>query len=108
MSRRRWTYTMGGVPLPEPVEVSEDFQSTSERQPVFTDRYMEGLRATDGTDISTRAKRRAYMEANGLADCSDFKQHWKKAEEERRQPPKLPGLNEAISRAYDTLTRGKR
>lgn len=39
---------------------------------VVSDRYMEGVHATDGTDIGSRAKRRAYMQENGLADYDDF------------------------------------
>lgn len=82
VSRRRFAYTMGGVPLPEPVEVSEDYHGGDGRMPLFTDRHMEGDRATDGTDIGSRAKRRDYMRANGLADASDYTQtHQKKAQE---------------------------
>ena len=51
--------------------------------PVVTDRYMEGVQATDGTDIGSRAKRRAYMQAHGLADADDFKGVWAKSAEER-------------------------
>jgi hypothetical protein len=32
----------------------------------------DNLRATDGTDISSRTKRREYMKANGYADPTDF------------------------------------
>lgn len=83
MTRRRWTYTMGGNPLPGPVEVSADVAGHAERQPLFTDRFMEGDRATDGTDIGSRSKRRDYMRTNGLADVADFTEHWKRAEAER-------------------------
>lgn len=84
MSRRRWLYTSGGAPLPEPMEVSEDYvPPDSEKAPVFTDRYMEGVKAPDGTDIGSRAKRRAYMQANGLADADDYKGVWAKAAKER-------------------------
>jgi hypothetical protein len=102
--RRRWTYTMGGSPLPEPVEVTEDFQSTPGRQPLFTDRFMEGDRATDGTDIGSRAKRRQYMQAHGLADVSDFTEHWKRAEAERNNPSrgKVERV-EAIRKAFQVL-----
>ncbi|WFG54186.1 hypothetical protein Mx9_p79 [Myxococcus phage Mx9] len=84
VSRRRFVYR----PNPETgrveaVEVTPDYQSVEERQPVYTDRYMEGDRATDGTDIGSRTKRRAYMQANGLADADDFKGVWDKAEKQR-------------------------
>lgn len=86
MSRRRFAYTLGGVPLPEPVEVSEDFRGEgAERQPVFSDSYMSGARSPiDGTDISTRAKRREYMKANGLVDADDYRGEWAKAREARQ------------------------
>lgn len=40
-------------------------------------------RATDGTDISSRTKHRNYLKANNLSMASDFKEHWKKAEQHR-------------------------
>jgi hypothetical protein len=83
MTRRRFVYTRGGQPLPEPVEVTDGFVGGDSRMPVFTDRYMEGDRATDGTDIGSRTKRRAYMQAHGLADASDYTQAWEKARMER-------------------------
>lgn len=42
------------------------------------DRHYDGLAATDGTDISTRAKHRAYMKAKGLTTVDDFAGTWKK------------------------------
>lgn len=81
--RRRFAYTMGGVPLPEPVEVSEDYQSSNGLAAPLTDLYMDGIRAPDGTDIGSRAKRRAYMQAHGLADYDDFRGTFAKAAQER-------------------------
>lgn len=100
MTRRRYAYTMGGRPLPEPVEVSEDYHGGDERQPVFTDRHHEGNRAPDGTDIGSRSKRRAWMQATGSADASDFSpQHYQRVQAERARP--APGLHEAIRAAYN-------
>lgn len=66
--RGRFVYVDG-----EAVQVDGDFVGTNgERMPVFTDRYMEGVRAQDGTDISSRAKRRAYMKERGLCDADDI------------------------------------
>lgn len=67
----------------ESVEVTPDFQSHEERAPVYTDLYLDGMRATDGTDIGSRAKRRQYMQARGLADASDYTETWAKAEQQR-------------------------
>lgn len=84
--RRRFLYTMGGVPLPEPIEVSEDFQARPERSGnlFMIDRYMEGVQSPiDGSDIGSRAKRREHMKAHGLVDAADYKQEWAKKAEKR-------------------------
>ena len=47
------------------------------------DRHYDGLRATDGTDISSRSKHREYMRANNLTTADDFTQTWKKQAEQR-------------------------
>lgn len=86
MTRRRFLYTSGGRPLPEPVEVTPDAEFREERQPVFTDRYMEGVRSPiDGADIGSRAKRREYMKQRGLVDADDYKVEWQKAKEARAE-----------------------
>ena len=103
MSRRRWAYTSGGQPLPEPIEVSPDFQAYAERVPLATDRFMDGDMAPDGTDIGSRQKRRDWMRATGSADASDFTQHWQRAARERRRI--APGLKQAIISAHEKLRR---
>jgi len=50
---------------------------------LWNDRSYTDLRATDGTDISSRAKHRAYMKANGLTTMDDFKGEWASAEQRR-------------------------
>lgn len=47
------------------------------------DRHYEGMRALDGTDISSRTKHREYMKRNGLTTADDFKETWSKAQAER-------------------------
>lgn len=47
------------------------------------DRHYDGLRATDGADISTRSKHREYMKRHGLAMADDFKDTWAKAQAKR-------------------------
>jgi hypothetical protein len=49
------------------------------------DRHYDGLRATDGTDISSRSKHREYMRANNLTTADDFTQTWKDAAKERER-----------------------
>lgn len=48
------------------------------------DRHYDGLRAPDGTDVSTRTKHREYMKRNNLTVADDYKGEWKKAEADRR------------------------
>jgi hypothetical protein len=47
------------------------------------DRHYDGLRASDGTDISTRSKHQAYMKANNLTIADDYKETWAKARAEK-------------------------
>lgn len=84
--------------LPSGVPVGEDYQPPgAERAPLFTDRFMEGQRAQDGTDIGSKAKRRQYMQAMGVADASDFTEHWKKAAATREDPQRhAAGVRSAL------------
>ena len=84
MTRRRYRFNEETQTLEE---VDADYTggagaNTTNGAPV-TDLYMDGIRATDGTDIGSRAKRRAYMRANGLADAADYTQTWAQAEKRR-------------------------
>lgn len=70
---------------------------------IMVDRFMEGARAPDGTDISSRAKRKAWQSASGTADYSDFKgAREKRAKEEaakkRGEFKKDPALRDLIGR----------
>lgn len=47
------------------------------------DRHYDGLRAPDGTDISSRTKHREYMKRTGLTTVDDFKGVWDRAAKER-------------------------
>lgn len=46
--------------------------SLSDHHLIIGDRHYDGLQATDGTDISTRAKHRAYMKAHNLTTLDDY------------------------------------
>jgi len=50
---------------------------------LWGDRHYDGLRATDGADISTRKKHRDYMRKMGLTTADDFRSQWDKAKRER-------------------------
>lgn len=80
MTRRRWIQING-----ELVEVTKDYQPDlrADSGALWGDRSYDGLRATDGTDISTRSKHREYMKANNLTTVDDFQNSWAKAQEQR-------------------------
>lgn len=113
MSRRTWTYTVGGRPLSEPVEVTpgaepEGFNLAEGRQPVFTDRFMEGHTTVDGVDIGSRRKRADYMRANGLAEASDFSPAFYEKKRSERLNGTFANLGQQIARNYDALSQRKR
>lgn len=87
MAKKRWVYTRGGIPLPEPIEITDDYVEVDPkaRPPMFTDRYLEGTVATDGTDIGSRRKRDEYLKRNGLAHADDFRKTWEKATRKRAE-----------------------
>ena len=82
MTRRRWIQdrTTG-----ELIEVTPNHQAElrTDSGALWGDRSYDGLRATDGTDISSRTKHREYMKANGLTTVDDFQNSWAKAQEQR-------------------------
>jgi hypothetical protein len=84
MARRRFIQMR--EPPYEFIEVAEDFSPgprTNTDAALWNDRGYDGLKATDGTDISSRTKHREYMRANGLTTVDDFKGTWKEAERKR-------------------------
>lgn len=81
MGRRRFIYDQETREL---VEVSLDYEPTRDAvSRVVNDRHYDGLRATDGTPIDTRAKHREYMRRNGLTTIDDFTKTWERAAQER-------------------------
>ncbi len=73
MSRRRYVYTCGGEPLPEPIEVSDDWAGTERRAQTPTEELVYGgVAATDGTPINTRKRHREYLASRGMAMASDY------------------------------------
>lgn len=67
--------------------------------PVVTDRYMEGVRATDGVDIGSRQKRREYMRVTGLADADDFSDAFRAKVRKEREQQDTQERREALGRA---------
>lgn len=64
---------------------------------MLNDRHYEGLTASDGTDISSRAKHRAYMREHNLTTVDDFTETW--AREARARQARLDGVDP--QRAHD-------
>lgn len=85
MTRRR--YIQDPVTF-ELIEVTPDYvaqqrESAKNAGALWNDRHYEGAQATDGTDISTRAKHREYMRRNNLTTVDDFKDSWAKSQKAR-------------------------
>ena len=82
MTRRRYIQDRKTGEL---IEVTADYQAPlrADSGALWGDRSYDGMRATDGTDISTRTKHRDYMKANGLTTADDFQSSWAKAQEQR-------------------------
>lgn len=85
MTRRR--YIQSKEPPYELIEVTADYQAPmrTDSGALWGDRSYDGLRASDGTDISTRTKHREYMKANGVTTVDDFQSTWAKAKENRER-----------------------
>jgi putative FmdB family regulatory protein len=69
------------------------------------DRHYEGLRAPDGSDISSRTKHRAYMKAKGLTTVDDYTGTWKRQAQERaeRLAGADPGRKHDVAAAIEKL-----
>lgn len=84
--RGRTVYTSGGEPLPEPYEVGSDWSGATGRAQTTTEEITYGrVRATDGTDISSRKKHREYLKQNGLCMAQDFSPAYQEREAGRRE-----------------------
>jgi hypothetical protein len=58
-------------------EVGADWTDAERRAPTLTEELVHGkTKTTDGVDISSRKKRREYMQATGVADSGDFSSGW--------------------------------
>lgn len=82
MTRRRYVYD---PKTKEMVEITQGTQpeARADAGALWGDRHYDGMRATDGTDISSRTKHREYMKANNLTTADDFTNSWAKAREQR-------------------------
>jgi hypothetical protein len=76
--RRRWIY-IDGKEYEVGVDQIPETHDMSRHNRVIGDSHYDGLRATDGTDISTRTKHREYMKRNNLTTMDDFNSTWGQA-----------------------------
>lgn len=96
----RPTFFHCAQPMERFIEVAPGFSGINNA--LAGDRHYDGLRATDGTDISTRTKHREYMKRKGLTTADDFTETWKRAAKERREllagrdPTRKADLVEAV------------
>jgi hypothetical protein len=104
----RWVYDPAAKKL---VPASEYRAATALYAPILMDRFYENLAATDGTDIGSRRKHRAYMKEKGLTTADDYTQTWKRQAEERAALSAGVMTNDArerreeVSRAWYERTR---
>lgn len=85
MARRRYIYDKQTKKM---VEVTLDYAAPSEERPlhhIMGDRNYHNLRASDGSDISTRTRHRSYMKKHNLSLADDYTETWKTAAEKRAQ-----------------------
>ena len=84
MTRRRWIQDRKTGEL---IEVTADYipEMRTDSGALWGDSSYDGMRAPDGTDISSRTKHREYMRATGLTTTDDFSQTWAKAKQERER-----------------------
>lgn len=104
MTRRRWIQDRHTGEL---IEVTPDYDAPKRNDSgaLWGDRSYDGLRATDGTDISSRTKHREYMKRNNLTTMDDFQNTWAKAQESRERLFTQGGTfrREDVARAIEQL-----
>ena len=86
--RKRYVYRPGDPKANERgfVDITGEEAPMTARQVARADvSFMDGVRATDGADISSKRKRREYMKINNLADADDFSGVWASKQKERAQ-----------------------
>ena len=93
-----------GVPMARRITVAPGL---AVHNPLAGDRLYDGMRATDGTDISTRSKHRAYMKERNLTTVDDYRETWKRDAEKRadRAAGNDPTRRDDLARAVAELER---
>jgi hypothetical protein len=81
--RRRWVQIDGQLVEVDQDYVPESMTGARDSGALWNDRSYDGMRATDGADISSRTKHREYMRINGLTTADDYKDTWAAAAKAR-------------------------
>lgn len=107
MTRRRYVQRVdketGKSYLEEvPLNYWSPRRNLSDTDALVSDRHYDGMRASDGTPIDTRAKHREYMRRNNLTTADDFKNEWATAPGKREREANK-GRREAVERAIHHL-----
>jgi hypothetical protein len=93
-------------------EVTADYEPDAARcdSALWGDRHYDGMRSTDGADISTRSKHREYMRRHGLTTIDDFGSSYWRAHAAKREAIAAgvdPNRKHDIARALAKLQRGR-
>jgi hypothetical protein len=87
-TRGRFVYRDG-----QAVNVDDDWTDAPARAGTVTEELVYGgIKATDGTDISSRKKHREYMKAHGLAMAGDYSDSYRQREaasQDRQEEKKI-------------------
>jgi hypothetical protein len=112
---RRCYVSINGVLYEKGVDVIPGSQEASLQRSdsaLWGDRHYDGMRAQDGSDISTRSKHREYMKRHGLTTCDDYKNEWKRAADVRADVSTTGGDHRArredVARAVYEVTERNR
>lgn len=77
--------------------------------PIIADRIHEGtLSPIDGSDIGSRAKRRAHMKAYGVEDATDCTPEWREGVKKQQEREDNRGRRAAMEAAARTLYQQKK
>lgn len=109
----KWVYRPGHPKASEhgfvAVEDLGDWQGTPDavNAPILSGRFYEGAKSTEGVDIGSRAKHKAYMKEHDLAMFSDYNPDWyeRVRKEQHRQEKK--DRREVLERAFHDIDNGK-
>lgn len=75
--------------------------------PILAGRFYENTKATDGTDIGSRAKHAAYMKANGIAAASDFSPAYYEGVRKAQELAAKRDRHATVDRAFHDIDAGR-